>query len=73
MSVTDFLKKYKIQIGLVGSTVVIATAYGSCEITPEMPATEVSEHTPEPAQEEKPAEKAEETAEEKKDAIEETL
>ena len=72
---TDFLAKHKISVGVVGTTVVLATAYGSCQFTPELPEAPVEEEaaedaTPvedaaltEPSDEEK-IEKEEEAAEE---------
>ena len=44
---TDFLAKHKISIGVVGTTVVLATAYGSCQFTPELPEVPVEEEAPE--------------------------
>lgn len=44
---TDFLAKHKISIGVVGTTVVLATAYGSCEFTPEIPEAPVEEEAAE--------------------------
>lgn len=37
MKVSDFLAKHKIKVGLVGATVVVATAFGTCEFTPAVP------------------------------------
>ena len=50
MSISDFMAKHKITIGLVGTTVVITTVYGSCQFSPllvEEQAPEVSEEVPE--------------------------
>jgi len=64
MSVTDFLQKHKVSIGLAGTTVVLATAYGSCQFEPnlgleEAPQGEAPQEEPpaeeEPAQAEEPA------------------
>ena len=52
--VSDFLKKHKITLGVVGTTLVLGTAYGSCHFAPSLPAEE--EPTEQPAQEEAPAE-----------------
>lgn len=52
--VSDFLKKHKITFGVVGTTLVMATAYGSCQFSPSLPAEEVPAE--QPAQEEAPAE-----------------
>ena len=41
-AITDFLAKHKVTIGVVGTTVVVATAYGSCEFTPELPVEEAA-------------------------------
>ena len=58
MSIADFIAKHKITIGFVGTTVVLATAYGTCQISPviveEAPAPavveeEAVEETPEEA------------------------
>ena len=51
--VSDFLKKHKITLGVVGTTLVLATAYGSCQFSPSLPEEEPTEQT---AQEEAPAE-----------------
>ena len=52
--VSDFLKKHKIALGVVGTTLVIGTAYGSCQMTPSLPTEDApAEQT---AQEEAPAE-----------------
>lgn len=67
MSVSEFLKEHKITVGLVGTTIVLATAYGSCEFTPAVPAEKPAEEAP--AVEEEPAE--EEKAEEEEPAAEE--
>jgi hypothetical protein len=49
-AVSDFLKKHKITLGVVGTTLVLGTAYGSCQMTPSRPVEDV------PAQEEAPVE-----------------
>ena len=41
MSASDFIKKHKISVGLVGTTVVLTTAYGSCHATPSLPESDV--------------------------------
>ena len=51
---TDFLAKHKISIGVVGTTVVLATAYGSCQFTPELPEAPVGEEAGEEAAEDAP-------------------
>jgi hypothetical protein len=56
-AVSDFLKKHKITFGVVGTTLVMATAYGSCQFSPSLPAEEVPAE--QPAQEEAPAEEEE--------------
>lgn len=64
MSVSDFLKKHKITVGVVGTTIVLGTTYGSCQFTPAVPEEEapVEEAAEEPAEqapeEEAPAEEA---------------
>lgn len=60
-AITDFLAKHKISISVVGTTIVLATAYGSCQLTPELPEAPVEEEA---------AEEAEEAAEE---PVEETV
>ena len=64
--VSDFLKKHKITLGVVGTTLVLGTAYGSCHFAPSLPAEE--EPTEQPAQEEAPVE--EEAAAEEEPAAE---
>tara|TARA_B100000700_G_C14820552_1_gene749708 strand:- start:448 stop:603 length:156 start_codon:yes stop_codon:yes gene_type:complete len=39
--IRDLLKKWKVQVAVVGGVVVIATAYGTCEY--ELPEQETSE------------------------------
>ena len=55
---TDFLAKHKISIGVAGTTVVLATAYGSCQFTPALPEAPVEEEAVEEVEElvEEPAE-----------------
>lgn len=67
MSVSDFLKKHKIKVGLVGATVVVATAFGTCEFTP---APVAEPEVTEPAPEDEPEEVvSEETVEEGTDVV----
>lgn len=61
-AVSDFLKKHKITFGVVGTTLVMATAYGSCQFSPSLPAEEVPAE--QPAQEEAPAEEEVQATEE---------
>lgn len=61
---TDFLAKHKISIGVVGTTVVLATAYGSCQFTPELPEAPAEEEAA-PVEDAAPAEPAELSDEEK--------
>lgn len=61
-AVSDFLKKHKITFGVVGTTLVMATAYGSCQFSPSLPAEEVPAE--QPAQEEVPAEEEVQATEE---------
>lgn len=72
---TDFLAKHKISIGVVGTTVVLATAYGSCQFTPELPEAPVEEEAAEdapPVEDAAPAEPSdEENIEKEEEAAEE--
>ena len=56
--ITDWLLERKITVAIVGGALVIATAWGSCTVDPELPALEVEDAEPADAE---PASNADET------------
>jgi hypothetical protein len=54
LSFVDFLKKHQVSVSVVGTTVVLATAFGSCSLSPSFGPV-VEEVVEEVAEEEAPA------------------
>ena len=61
-SFSDFLKKHKVSVSVAGTTLVLATAYGSCSLTPSLSPVDEEAAVEEVVEEEAeaPAEEAEE-------------